>query len=142
MPDRSSQGRTSRARGTQRERAVAALMRADGWVVGSMRTSAGGGDLIASRGSGPTIEVCRRSGADSASCGLSACENGCDVVYPTMPEVRLVEVKSTSRPFERFGPRDRLAMKVIAEQAGATAWLAHWPKNGELRWIPESDWPS
>jgi hypothetical protein len=80
-----------------------------------MRTSAGGGDLIASR---RIVEGPFRN-----------------------PEVRLVEVKSTSRPFERFGPEDRLAMKAVALLAGATAWLAHWPKGGELRWIPESEWP-
>jgi hypothetical protein len=86
-----------------------------------MRTSAGGGDLIASR-----VRV----------------RNPTDGIFAAVSEVRLVEVKSTSRPFERFGPRDRLAMKVVAERAGATAWLAHWPKNGELRWIPSSEWPS
>jgi Holliday junction resolvase len=109
--DKAQAGRTGRARGTQRERAVAARLRDEGWVVGSMRTSAGGGDLIASKRSGRGAWV------------------------------RLVEVKSTSRPFERFGPTDRLAMKAVAERAGATAWLAHWPKGGELRWIPESEWP-
>lgn len=28
-----------------------------------------------------TIEVCKRSGTDTISCGLSACEYGCDIDY-------------------------------------------------------------
>lgn len=117
MTDRAANGRTARGRGRQRERAVAALMRADGWVIGDMSQALGGGDLMASK------------------------RHDVREVYLTA-EVRLVEVKSTLTPFAHFGPRDRVAMKVVAEQAGATAWLAHWPKNGKLRWWPESEWPA
>ena len=38
-----------RNRGNARENAVARLLRDEGWIVGSMRHSEGGGDLIASR---------------------------------------------------------------------------------------------
>jgi hypothetical protein len=85
-----------------------------------MRTSAGGGDLIAAK----------RVWVDSM--GRPAYRD----------EVRLVEVKGTRRPFERFVPADRAAMVEVARRAGATAWLAWWPKNGELRWYPSSDWPA
>jgi hypothetical protein len=123
MSDRSAAGRTGRARGRQRERAVAALMRSEGWIVGDTSRTEGGGDLIASKGIGTY--------ADLAATKL--------VSHRT--EVRLVEVKSTVRPFSHFGPAARESMKAVADLAGATAWLAHWPKNGELRWIPESEWP-
>lgn len=111
-------------RGNARENAVARVLRADGWIVGSMRQAAGGGDLIASRLRGDSY--------------LGAGDG------PPLPcaEVRLVEVKSTAGgPYERFGPRDRLAMKVAAGIAGATAWLAWWPPRGDLRWIPSEEWP-
>lgn len=55
---------------------------------------------------------------------------------------RLVEVKSTAQgPYEHFGPRDRADLRFAAELAGADAFLAWWPPRGELRWIPESEWP-
>lgn len=124
LEGRSQAGRTGRARGTQRENAVAGELRAQGWVVGSMRTSAGGGDLIASR--------LHFKGSVDRSTGQRS----------PFPEVWLVEVKSTSKPYERFGPADRKAMLEVAEQAGAVAWLAHWPKNGKLTMIRSTSWPT
>lgn len=54
----------------------------------------------------------------------------------------LVQVKSTRRPFERFGPADRDALLHEAIMSGGVAVLAHWPLRGRLRLIPSSDWPS
>ncbi|HEY1437393.1 MAG TPA: hypothetical protein VGG82_07810 [Casimicrobiaceae bacterium] len=58
------------------------------------------------------------------------------------------EVKSTSRPYERFEPDKRRLMLALAKQAGADASLAWWPKcrNGQrkgdtLRIIPSAAWP-
>lgn len=54
----------------------------------------------------------------------------------------LVQVKSTAGgPYERFGPRARLALLHEAVCAGADCVLAWWPKHGELRWIQPLDWP-
>lgn len=56
---------------------------------------------------------------------------------------RLIEVKSTKRgPYHGFGPSDRFGLKTAAEIAGAEAWLAWWPPRGELKWIPEVEWPA
>jgi Holliday junction resolvase len=121
MSAKAQAGRTARARGRQRERAVAALMRSEGWIVGDMNQSKGGGDLMASRDHGILDH---------------------DVVGFVTAEVRLVEVKSTARPFSHFLPADRRSMLEVAERAGATAWLAHWPKGGKLEWIPSERWPA
>ena len=44
-----------------------------------------------------TIEVCKRSGSDAASCGLAACDNGCDLDYIECIPVRraVSELRST-----------------------------------------------
>lgn len=55
---------------------------------------------------------------------------------------RMVEVKSTAQgPYERFGPAERSRLSATAELAGADAYLAWWPPRGELRWVPEGEWP-
>jgi Holliday junction resolvase len=55
---------------------------------------------------------------------------------------RLIEVKSTAQgPYEHFGPRDRAELSHAATLAGADAFLAWWPARGQLRWIPECEWP-
>lgn len=55
---------------------------------------------------------------------------------------RLIEVKSTAQgPYESFGPAARQKLLLAAELAGADAYLAWWPKHGELRWLHSSEWP-
>lgn len=55
---------------------------------------------------------------------------------------RMVEVKSTAQgPYERFGPAERSRLSSTAKLAGADAYLAWWPPRGELRWVPEGEWP-
>jgi len=54
---------------------------------------------------------------------------------------RLIEVKSPRRPFERFGPVARRELRHAARQAGAEAWLVHWPARGKPQWHHEDDWP-
>ena len=108
----------ARSRGNARENAVARLLRDEGWIVGSMRHSEGGGDLIAAK-----------------NAGMLAVDMG-------VAEVRLVEVKSTSQgPWEHFGPRDRELLRDYAKVAGASAWLAWWPPRKKIRWIPSEEWP-
>lgn len=53
----------------------------------------------------------------------------------------LLEVKSTARPWERFGPADRAELSSVATRADADALLAWWPRGGLLRFIPEAEWP-
>lgn len=60
----------------------------------------------------------------------------------TVVEARLIEVKSTSKPYERFLPADRLALIAAAEEVGATAWLYFWPLRRELVEIPWHAWPA
>ena len=56
---------------------------------------------------------------------------------------RLIEVKSTAGgPYERFGPAARARLSFAARLAGADAYLCWWPPRGQLRWIPEGEWPS
>ena len=107
----------TRSRGNARENQVATLLRDEGWIVGSMRHSAGGGDLIAAR-LAPAV----------------------DWDGTNLSKVRLVEVKSTAAgPWEHFGPRDRQLMLDYAKVAGATAWLAWWPLRKKIQWIPSEE---
>lgn len=56
---------------------------------------------------------------------------------------RLIEVKSTAGgPYEHFRPGDRAALVFAARVAGGVAELAWWPPRGQLRWIPEGEWPA
>lgn len=120
------------AAGNRRENQVAAIMRAEGWLIGSMRQSAGGGDLLA---------VIRLASSafphDDRKVPTWPARNA------TVPLVYLVEVKSTADgPWKTFGPADRRAMLDRAHDAGGHAWLAWWPPKGKLTWIPAKDWPA
>jgi Holliday junction resolvase len=57
---------------------------------------------------------------------------------------QLIQVKSTAGgPYERFGPHERAALMLEAEQAGAAAVLAWWPPRQAVpRWIDSADWPA
>jgi Holliday junction resolvase len=69
---------------------------------------------------------------------------GVDVIALKAGETpRVIEVKSTSGgPYERFGPAERAAAVLLARMAGAIAELWWWPPRGQLRVIPETEWPS
>lgn len=102
------------ARGHQRERDLVRLLRSEGWD-----------------GAGPAIAI--RAPASLGVFDVMAARNG---------EVRLVEVKSTSRSaFAGFSPADRRALLEAAERAGATAWLYWHPPRKAPAWIPSDDWP-
>lgn len=66
-----------------------------------------------------------------------------DLVALKKGDRRLVEVKGSKHgPYHDFPPADRADISFAAELAGCDAWLAWWPPRGELRWIPEREWPS
>jgi hypothetical protein len=76
-------------------------------------------------------------------------DRGLPLVPPAGPlmtctEARLIEVKTTATrgPWNDFGPAARAALSNAARLAGATAWLYHWPTGGQLRVIPEAEWPA
>lgn len=55
-----------------------------------------------------------------------------------------IEVKSTVKPFETFGPTKRRALLEECRTAEWTPMLVHWPKGlgiDKARWIPATDWP-
>lgn len=55
---------------------------------------------------------------------------------------KLVEVKSTSRPFERFGPDKRERLLLAGRISGADVVLCWWPARARApHWIPVSEWP-
>jgi hypothetical protein len=56
----------------------------------------------------------------------------------------LIQVKSTTTrgPWNDFGPAHRLKLSQAATQAGADAFLYHWPLRGALAVYPESEWPT
>lgn len=57
-------------------------------------------------------------------------------------ERRLIQVKGNKgSPYANFGPADRAALLEDAGFAGASAWLAHWPPHGELKWYESKVWP-
>lgn len=56
---------------------------------------------------------------------------------------RFCEVKATSRgPWHGFPPADRKRLYIAAAWAGALPLLAHWPKNGKLRFYGPKEWPN
>jgi len=109
----------SSSRGSRRERQVLELLRAEGWVAFRAPASLGVADVVAIRQFHFTS-------------------------HRWASKVRLIEVKTTSTrgPYNDFGPDKRAALKAAAEQAGASAYLYHWPLRGELRVIPASEWPT
>ena len=107
--------RNHSAFGSKRERQVADLLRAEGWVVFHNKASRGVCDLVALRYQDWN--------------GLTACS--------------LVEVKGTTRsPWVAWGPTERAELVQAAKQAGAVPLLAWWPPHGELQWLGEAEWPA
>lgn len=54
----------------------------------------------------------------------------------------LVQVKSTRRAFEHFGPADRVALEHEAVAAGAEAMLCWWPAGASVpAFLPAESWP-
>jgi Holliday junction resolvase len=105
------------SKGIARERQVRKLLESEGWWVGRAAGSLGDADLFASR---PYVE------------------HG----YRNLADVRLIEVKATSRgPWHGFGPQDRRDLLVAARKAGAVAWLYWWPSRGQLKCFHEDYWP-
>jgi len=115
------------ARGSQRERAVVKLLRHEGWVAFRAPASLGVADVIAMRAHSVVVKGTFPDWHDFL-----------------LAEARLIEVKSTSTrgPYNDFGPEQRRALSEAARQAGAIAYLYHWPLRGTLTVIPESDWPA
>jgi len=108
--------RNHSAFGSSRERAVAKVLRDEGWVV--FRCAA------------------------SKPCDLVALRHTHDAYGPARDEARLVEVKGTTRsPWVAWGPADRAELVDAAKRAGATPLLAWWPPHGELQWLGEAEWP-
>jgi Holliday junction resolvase len=119
MPRQSMRGAAQRGRDAEVE--CAQLLQTDGWVVGSRRHIPGPGDLLA----------VKLTGAEDF-----APENRHHLVW-------LIEVKTTSRPYERFGPDLRHEMSEMARRLGARAMLAYKPqRTREWEWIPEDAWPA
>lgn len=110
---RSDAGRRGRSRGRSRELAVMQHYRKHGYA--AYRLAWGCADVIAMR----LLEGTEVKAA-----------------------FELVQVKATSKPYERFGPSDRAELLKEAQSVGAVAVLAWWPLRGQLRLIPSSEWPS
>lgn len=67
----------------------------------------------------------------------------CDLMALRSGETPLmIEVKSNDgNAWMHFRWRDRADLLEAAVQAGADAWLVHWPSRQQPRWIHSSDWP-
>jgi Holliday junction resolvase len=116
-PDQAAAHRRNHsAFGSKRERQVAQLLRAEGWVVFHNKASRGVCDLVA-------LRVLAQPWSD-------------------VHEAHLIEVKGTTRsPWVAWGPRERQELRDAARQAGAVPMLAWWPPHSELQWIGEAEWP-
>lgn len=55
--------------------------------------------------------------------------------------IRLVQVKSTVRPWEHFRADERAALIHESIAAGAEAVLAWWPPYGQLKFLESCEWP-
>jgi hypothetical protein len=106
-------------RGLKRERALRHILIAEGWVV--IRASMGIVDLVLMR----KTEIAWFSG-----------------IRLPIPEVRLVQVKSTAGgPYKNFSPAERAELISMARAIAGTAWLIWWPPHKPWQWISESEWP-
>lgn len=57
-------------------------------------------------------------------------------------ERMFIQVKGNKgSPWHSFGPAAREFLREEALLAGASAWLAHWPPRGELKWYESKEWP-
>ena len=65
-----------------------------------------------------------------------------DVIAVRAGEIRLIEVKSTTRSaWSGFPPADRRALLGAAKTAGGEAWLYWHPPRRPARWIGPDEWP-
>jgi len=77
--------------------------------------------------------VVYRSAGSHGNADLIAMRVGC--------KVRLVQVKSSVRPFEHFRPAERRELLAEAIMCYADAVLCWWPSGGTPRFIWPEDWP-
>jgi Holliday junction resolvase len=123
---------TGRRRGHDRERDLRTHLGQCGWVVLRAAGSMGELDLVAI--AGPSCMYPWSM--------LTALPEGAPT-NPKRGDILLVEVKSTSRAFERFGPGARAALQQLAEWTGGAAWLAWKPKGATgWTWIHSANWPA
>lgn len=123
--------RNHSAFGSRRERQVAELLRAEGWVV--FRCAASKPCDLVAMGSQeyvpvePVLPLETFWGTDDALKGKL-----------------LVEVKGTARsPWVAWGPAERAELRETARKAGAVPLLAWWPPHAkDPQWIGEAEWPS
>lgn len=108
--------------GNDRELRVMDWLTQWGWMCGSRRHIGGAGDIIAVRWF-----------ADDDRADASDPLGDADLI--------IVEVKSTQRPYDHFLPADRQAMRDLAADIHADAWLAWWPARKPLVWLPAAGWP-
>lgn len=102
------------SRGIQRERAVAAVLRKQGYLVASLRHEFGAGDLL----------------------GVSPNGHG-----PLLVEVKgTMDLPWRST----WGPEQRRLMLTAAVQWGVEPILAWWPPHlvGGPIWVPADEWPT
>src|SRR5215831_14784576 len=120
-----------KARGLQRERDLKKLLENCGWFVLRAPASLGPVDVLAIATGQAQYPAAMRSAI------------GDRISTPSRGSVLLIEAKSTSKPFERFGPTSRRTLLNLANSIAAAAWLA-WKPSGATRWtwIPTADWPS
>jgi hypothetical protein len=120
-------------RGRDREVKIVSALLERGW--GAVRAASGAVDVVATASPMSFHPVFGRL-VDPANLAL---RGHCDT-FKWLP--LYVQVKSTSRPYERFGPADRAELLHLAERGDAAPWLAWWPVRARsVTWIPGSDWP-
>jgi hypothetical protein len=146
------------SRGAGRERQVVRLLQANGWFAMRAPASLGVADVVALRRPPCPVFGEARGTSECEVCGgfILACPiysrgeidrlrtSGVAATEVVLSESRLIEVKTTATrgPWNDFGPAARRALSEAARLAGATAWLYHWPTGGQLRVIPEAEWPT
>ncbi len=106
----------TKAAGTARERQVKAQLEAEGWVV------------VRSPASGSPVDLWAMRVQDGG--------------YQAGTWAMGLQIKAnTGSPFKNFQPQERQELRDIAERAGATPWLVHWPPHKPCRWIKPEEWP-
>lgn len=111
-------GQNTSRKGSAAENYVANWLRERGWLVGSLRHSKGGGDLLAVHTQGYVI--------------------GSLVVSPG--QVWLIEVKASKQLYRDFTRAQRQEMIDTPLPPGGERWVVN-KRGQELIWVRQSDWP-
>ena len=114
----------AKAAGTARENQLKKQLEGEGWVV------------VRSPASGSPVDLWAMK---QAKLKYALVEFG---RWGQACEIKAIQLKAnTGSPWMNFRKAERQELLEIAERAGATPWLVHWPPRRAATWYTPSEWP-